>query len=38
MENAKKSTEKLWIGIGIVALISGIGLILSKNYLIGISG
>jgi len=38
MENTGNRSEKLWIGVGIITVISGIGLALSDQYEIGISG
>ena len=37
-KNQKDSNRKLWIGFGIVTVISGIFLVFSKDYVIGISG
>ena len=38
MANTNKGSNKLWIGFGILTVISGIGLILSDKYGIGIPG
>lgn len=38
MEKAGNGSKKLWIGFGIITIISGIGLILSNQYVIGIPG
>jgi len=38
MENTNTRSEKLFIGFGILTVVSGILLVLENNYLIGISG
>ena len=38
MEKTNTGPEKLFLGLGIVTVISGIVLILQKQYLIGVSG
>jgi len=38
MENSKAFWDKVFIGFGIVTIISGIYLIVQEDYLIGISG
>lgn len=38
MENTKTGSEKLWIGFGIITIISGVILALQNQYLIGIPG
>ncbi|MEO1261388.1 MAG: hypothetical protein AAFZ15_21465 [Bacteroidota bacterium] len=38
MENVKKGSEKIFIGFGIITIISGIALIFQKQLLIGIAG
>lgn len=38
MENAKKRVHKLWIGFGIITVISGILLAIEGNYVSGVGG
>lgn len=38
MKDTKASSEKLFIVLGIITVISGIALMLQKQYLIGTSG
>jgi len=38
MGNTNTRAEKLFLGFGILTVISGILLILQKNYIIGVSG
>lgn len=38
MEKSKKNWEKLFLGVGIITVVSGIFLIVEGNYLIGTSG
>jgi len=38
MANSKTNLDKLWIGFGVLTVLAGIYLIISKDYLIGISG
>lgn len=38
MKNTENRSNKLWIGFGIITILSGIYLIFSGDYLIGFSG
>ena len=38
MEKTKRNWEKLFLGVGIITVVSGIFLVVEGNYLIGISG
>lgn len=38
MENTNTNAEKLWIGFGIITIISGVILAFQSQYIIGIPG
>lgn len=38
MENTNNRSNKIWIGFGVITILSGIYLIFSGDYLIGFSG